>query len=369
MKNSEILKNILETMEKEHLNLYHSVSKEEIEDYISKLTNIDELDMVSFDCEMLKLFALFKDAHTMYYIPKGFLDKKLFFIEDKVVLKDGEDFKEVQSIGGMDINEIITEIAKMQMYETKAFLNDCLNSALNNQIYYEMLKVAKEDGSLYCVVDNNGNKENIVLKKISRKEYDELGLNNNNLPFYQYKILEDDVLYIKYRKCSEHEDYPFETFVKKLKQEIKSKNITQYVLDIRDNHGGNSAIIKPLTQAVKELGLEGVVLIDNGVFSSGRWAVADFKREFNTPLIGEPTGGAAASYGYNKNLNVEDKHFSVSTRYWDFSDVFGYKGSIQPDIFVPKTIKDLKENKDSQLQVAIKYLQKQAEISNDGVDL
>lgn len=360
MKNSEILKEILKTMEQEHINLYHSISKQEIEDYISSLTNLDELNEMAFDCEMLKLFAMFKDAHTKYYIPRGFLDKKLFFVENKVFLKVDDEYKEVVSIGNMKIEDVLKHISNMQSYETKEYLCDCLNLEINNQYYYEMLGLAQENGTLTCVVNNNGKKENISIKKISRDEYNKLGFIDNS-PFYRYEILKNNILLIKYRKCLEHQEYPFTKFVEEIKQQIKSKNITQYILDLRDNHGGNSSIINPLTQTIKELGLNGVLLIDNGVFSSGRWAVADFKREFNTTLIGEPTGGAAASYGYNKNLKVEDKKFSVSLRYWDFSNIFGYKGSIQPDIFVPKTIKDLRENKDSQLLTAVNYLSKTQE--------
>ncbi len=362
MKNSEILKNILSTMEKEHINLYHSISKQEIEEYISNLTNLDELSQLDFDCEMLKLFAKFKDAHTRYYIPRGYLDKKLIFIDKKMYLKDGEEYKEVISIGEMDAKEILKQISSMQAYETNAYLKDCLNSELNNKFYYEMLKIAQEDGSLNCVVDNNGKEEHVTINPISREKYVELGFVDNS-PFYIHKMLEDNILLIKYRACVEDKDYPFTKFVEEVKQQIKSKNISQYVLDLRGNHGGDSSIIRSLTQAIKELELNGVVLIDNGVFSSGRWAVADFKREFNTPLIGEPTGGAAASYGYNKNLQVEGKRFSVSTRYWDFSEVFGTKGSIQPDILIPKTIEDLKEDKDSQLLSAIRYLKKQANVN------
>ena len=101
------------------------------------------------------------------------------------------------------------------------------------------------------------------------------------------------------------------------------------------------------------------MLINEGVFSSGRFAVAEFKEAFNAPLIGEGTGGAAKSYGYNKNLTVENKRFSVSIRLWDFSDVFGYTGSIKPDIFVPTTIADFKNKTDTQLKTAINYLNNQ----------
>ncbi len=362
MKNSEILKTVLETMEKEHINLYHSVSKKEIEDYVSTLTNLDELSQIDFDCEMLKLFAKFKDAHTMYYIPKAYLDKKLVFIEKKVLLKDGDDYKEVKSIGNMEIKDILKNVSSMISYETKAFLRNCLNNELNNQIYYHMLKVVNEDGTLDCVVDNDGKEEHVKINPITRQKYNELGLNDNST-FYSYEI-KDNIITIKYKQCLENKDYPFTQFVEEIKQQIQSNNITQYILDLRGNFGGKSDIIHPLTQTIKDLGLNGALLIDNGVFSAGRWAVADFKREFNTPLIGEPTGGAAASYGNNKNLIVDGKMFSVSQRYFDLSEPFGgEKGSIQPDILVPKTIEDLKNNKDTQLLTAIDYLIKQAEIN------
>ena len=161
---------------------------------------------------------------------------------------------------------------------------------------------------------------------------------------------------MKYSACKEVEEYPFNEFMKDIEKIVKEKGVSKYIIDVRDNEGGNSEILNPFQDFVKEKNLKGVMLINRGVFSSGRFAVARFKNNFNIPLIGEPTGGAAKSYGYNRNLKVEDKNFSVSLRLWDFSDIFEYEGAIQPDIYVPITIDDIKNNKDPQLQVAIKEL-------------
>ena len=211
------------------------------------------------------------------------------------------------------------------------------------------------NGKIEFTIDNKGKEEVVYANNVSFEEYKKLGLSSNSR-FYSYNILDNNILHIKYRKCSEHKDYPFSKFVEELKNEIEKSNINKYILDLRDNHGGNSEIIKPLVELVKLKKLQGVLIINNGVFSSGRWAVADFKKNFNTPTFGEPTGGAAASYGYNKNLSVEDKEFSVSIRYWDFSEVFGTKGTIKPDYYVPTTFKDLKNGTDAQLDACIKYL-------------
>ena len=120
-----------------------------------------------------------------------------------------------------------------------------------------------------------------------------------------------------------------------------------------------------------------VVLIDNGVFSSGRWAVIDFKREFNAQLIGEPTGGAIVSYGHLMPLALEvDPNWTIrytaSAKKFDLRKYGNFgedeTGSIQPNIYVPKTIQDLNDNCDSQLNVAIDYLVQQAELANENID-
>ena len=354
MKNSEILQAILKKAEENHIKLYHDVTKREIEDYISTLTNLDELDSVHFDYEMLKIFNKFKDAHTTYFYPTQKIDKQLFYVENKLAIKIDNEFYEIKAIGNMPVKQFILKLSEIQAYETEEFLKDCIRADINNFYVYKMLDLVSSE-KIEFIIDNNGKEEVVCANCISLEEYEQLGFSSNS-KFYSYNVLDNKILHIKYRKCWEHKDYPFSKFIEELKNEIEKSNINKYVLDLRDNHGGNSEIIRPLIKLVKEKNLQGVLIINNGVFSSGRWAVADFKKNFNTPIFGEPTGGAAASYGYNQNFTIAGKEFSVSIRYWDFSDVFGTKGTIKPDYHVPTTFEDLKNRTDAQLDACIKYL-------------
>lgn len=353
MKYKDLAFKILEKAEKEHLNLYHDISKQEVLEFIDSI-DWNNINDTSFDKQMLKLFALFKDAHTLYWGKWEYLDNNPIYIEDKLYILHNGKYREIKKIGSISSEEFIKEISTMCCYETVEYLKDTIRSVIKNGYYYRMLGL-EENKTIVLTLENG---EKCCINLISKTEAIEKG-NLQALPNYEFKVIDENVLYFIYRKCMQHKDYTFSTFMEELKQEIKSKNITKYILDLRGNHGGDSEILNPFQDLVKEQNLKGVLLIDNGTFSSGRFAVSRFKNEFNTPLIGEGTGGASKSYGFNKNLEVEGKKFCVSTHLWDFSWIFGYTGSIQPDIYVEKTLKDIETKEDSQLNTAIEIIKKE----------
>ena len=353
MKNSEIIKKALEEMENNHINLYHDISKEEIVQYIENIKNIDELSEIEFDYELLKFVALFKDAHTIYFAPYLYIDKEIFFFEDKIYLKENGEYKEIVSFYDCSVNQFLEKILPTIRYETDEFSRVLINDAINNGYYYKMCDLLRNN-VIICNLKINNKIEQKEINIINRAKADEFGLLNNE-PYYSFKII-DNILYVKYRKCSEYENYSFAEFNDELKQEIKEKNITKYILDLRGNRGGNSEIIIPFENLVEEQNMKGVLLIDNYVFSSGRFAVKDFKKKFRTILIGENTGGSSKSYGWGRRFKVEDKEFSVSTHLWDFSEIFGYAGTIKPDIEVKKSLQDIEKNYDPQLEKAIEVV-------------
>ena len=354
MTNSEKLKNILRLAEEKHLNLYHDVSKSEIEKYVGQLKNLDNMTDLEFDREMLKIFAKFKDGHTFYCLPNLFLSNRLFYVENKLLLQIEDKFFEITKIKDISADLFLEKIKELQGFENEAHLNDLVRKSINNLYYYQMLGLCEGDKVCF-VIENDGKSEGFWVKNVSKDEYFKLFPEEKN---YSLSILDGDIIYFKYFRCMERNRYPFSELLNDFERYVKEKHIKKYIVDLRGNQGGDSSIFRRFVELLKGLNVEGVALIDNGVFSSGRWAVADLKKNFKTTLIGEPTGGMTASFGYTKSIEFENKKFSVSIRFWDFRDIFGYDGSIKPDIFVPQTIDDLKNNKDAQLDRAKELLDK-----------
>lgn len=350
----ELCKNIIEKCESGHLNLYHDISKEALSSYLSSV-DWKGLDDISFDREMLKVFALFKDAHTSYFIKHTELSHSVIFNQQNLYVKDNETWKRVVSINGKSVSELAEQIVQMSNFETQPWKDCKIERGFQNGYFYQMLGITCPP--LRFEVESQT--EIVEVNFLSDEEFEKKqSIKRATRTSYAFNLLDNNILYVRYSACRNDDNLSFEDFVKQIAIEIENRGISKYILDLRGNSGGNSEILNPFQDLVKEKNLDGVLLIDGKVFSSGRFAVARFKRDFNTLLIGEPTGGAAKSYGYTERSEVEDKKFCYSIRLWDFSEIFGYEGSIQPDVLIEKSITHIQNNSDPQLDYAINYLTK-----------
>ncbi len=350
MENDELIKQIIKKLEQEHINIYHDISKAEIQEHIASIKNINSLSPTEFDCEMMKLFAMFKDSHTSYRIPFKPLINKIIFLNKKFYVYENNHWEQIETFGKLSTHQFYNKLKPLMNYETQEWLNHMISSSANNGYIYEMLNLL-QNGSIELTL-TSGRKIDLEVVKVKAKQNKQI---KKVIP-YDYKILEGNILYLRYAKCFDDKEYPFNLMVEDISKKIQKKHIERYILDVRGNTGGNSEILNPFQQLVAEKNMKGCVLIDNGVFSSGRFAVARFKKHLNAILIGQPTGGATKSYGYTKPLEVEDKKFSASIRLWDFSDAFGYEGAIKPDIFVKESIEDIQKQSDVVLDKAVKVL-------------
>ena len=203
----------------------------------------------------------------------------------------------------------------------------------------------------------------VVVKKGGKE--DSINLRAEDIPItasgvnpYYYQIKNDNILYIRVRRCINSIKEKFDYLVESIAKEIKQKNIKNFILDVRANRGGNSEILKPLYYLIMANDLKGVVLIDNLVAGASLFFMAKLKKDGNVIFVGEHTADTCKRYGNTKHLDVENYHFTVSTKFFDISEVFGYQGAIKPDIYVPLSIEDIQNQNDRQLEAAIAYFTK-----------
>ena len=175
--------------------------------------------------------------------------------------------------------------------------------------------------------------------------------------WYWFDYLPDaKLLYIKYNVCASSPTLPFGDFLSKLGDFLGSHTFSSYVLDLRNNEGGNSAVILPLLQALQDATAAGTinpssqvfVIIGRETFSSGMNNAIQFKL-LGVTLVGEPTGGKPNHFGGPTTLLMPNSGLQVScsTMLVQFP---GFDGStLPPDVPVALTLNDYLAERDPAL--------------------
>jgi len=172
---------------------------------------------------------------------------------------------------------------------------------------------------------------------------------------YWYEIIDDgNIIYFNYQDCSERDNKPFTVFNDELFRDIDKHQPEKIILDLRNNSGGNSAILKPFLDKLSEnyMNKKGFlyVLIGKKTFSSALMNAVDLKRNFNSILVGEPTSGNVNHYGETRGFRLQNSKITVgySTKYWE--NWKGYSGPLLPDIKIKYSIKNFKKNIDEAIE-------------------
>ena len=96
------------------------------------------------------------------------------------------------------------------------------------------------------VIDPSVKKENFSSKPISNL------LRYSNNDNYWYKLINNSkILYFNYQDCAEQDGKIFEIFNNQLFNAIEIQKPEKLIIDLRNNSGGNSAILKPFLEKLK----------------------------------------------------------------------------------------------------------------------
>lgn len=137
---------------------------------------------------------------------------------------------------------------------------------------------------------------------------------------YWFEWLEDErALYIRYSRCRENVLLPVPAFVDEIVAFLNGRRAEAWVIDLRDNGGGNEAVFQQLYRLLTgrmpppQRGVYGI--INKRTFSSGVLAASLMKAN-GAAMIGEATGGRVAWFGNLRELVLPNSRLSVwvSTR-------------------------------------------------------
>ena len=151
---------------------------------------------------------------------------------------------------------------------------------------------------------------------------------------------------------------PFSDFAKEIENLIGENQVDKFVLDVRDNGGGNEGVIRPLefllSSQLNEYG-KLFIIIGRHTFSSALANAIDFKEYSKSILVGEPTGGKPNAYGEVRNFTLPNNYITVyySTRFWQ--RMHEDPETLLPDYQVEISSEDFIDGFDPVLDYVLKY--------------
>jgi C-terminal processing protease CtpA/Prc len=223
------------------------------------------------------------------------------------------------------------------------------------------LELEKPDGGSLVV--------EIPAEPRQQHSYLDAGPGPDELPLYRQRSAENywlqylegsQALYVHYRQAQEMSTESFAAFTSRVVSILDAEPVRTLVIDVRNNTGGNSAILEPLLVALERRpsfssgdGL--YTIIGRATFSSGLMNAFDLKRRTRAILVGEPTGGKPNHYGQVSSLTLAYSRLRVSysTRFFRLlqdSD----PPSLEPDERVELTSEDYVRGRDPVLETVFR---------------
>jgi len=364
-------------LEIKHINLYHSVSKEDFQSELSDLKrSLPNYNKHQVMVEMMRITRLIGDGHTIYgYWGHGYSRFPLYFKmfgNDLRVVETTFEYRhllgtKLSSIDGIEINELLHKISPVvQGVDNKNSLEHFLPNTINVAEVLFGLNITKQlNFANFEFTDDNGIKQSVVLNSVPHEKLKNLITEVlNERPLYLGKALKStdgiwlsadiptNTAYIRF------DSYPgylkMLLFADGVKKQLLKNKIKYLIIDFRGNGGGNffeGLVLAQILVTIDSLEWNHGIyaLIGKATFSAGVSNAAQFKQILNAKLVGETTGGNP--YGYQDAdrfiLPNSKRTVQYSKRLFRMQD--NQTNGLVPDIIIESNWTDFKQNRDVQL--------------------
>ena len=359
---------------KKHKDLFYKVSKDDFTNQIENLKkqirnmNDDEIKM-----NIQKIIASIGDGHTSVNVslPKVFPLQLYYFKDGIYVINTLDEHEEImysklKEINGISIDNIIEDVSQIISHDNEFGLkNDLPLHLILSEVLHGLGIIDNPDVAKFVFENQNKESIEVELESISGEEYfdnifskerkDAPLYMRNNDQYYWFEYLENEkTVYFKYSQCINMKDKPFKEFSKELIDFINSNDVEKLVIDIRNNGGGNSAILDGFINEISKNKLNKednlFVIIGRRTFSSAILNSISLKEKTKATFVGEPTGGKPNHFGEVKSFKLPNSQIVInySSKYFKH-----YKEDIpflSPDKVIELTIDDYIRNNDPVLE-------------------
>ncbi|HSS22557.1 MAG TPA: tetratricopeptide repeat protein [Pyrinomonadaceae bacterium] len=392
----EDLRYLAAEMPRVHKNMFHSVTQEEFNAAVTRLDErLPSLPRNQILVEFARLVAMVGDGHTSIQL---FTDPKLNFHAFPLsfcLYKDGLFVRSAKSEYAQSVGAKLLKVGKVPAEEAYKVVRELVSRdnemgvkegaphLLSMPEILNGLGLIDSTESVQYTLEANGKQIVVDVKAVLVSEimaHLRTGAGNwidardgakaptplwlkdpqNN---YWFEYLTDSrTLYVKYNAVQNKPDESIADFFKRVFAFGESNPVDRFVIDMRNNDGGNNALNWPIIYGLirsDKLNQRGklFVIIGRETFSAAQNGVNQLERHTNAIFVGEPSGARPNSYGDPRRFTLPNSGIAVraSTLWWQDLDPRDVRLWTPPGIAVELSSTDYRNNIDPAMNAILNY--------------
>lgn len=352
-----------------HPNPFKYITKGEVLSHLDEIkATSGNLKLAEFGIRLMKLLARLNDGHTEIGASDDVLGtlnypfKFKYITDGYYVIRASKEYKKYLGLKLLGIND-------KSMNEIENLLGLVIPIENETSLKYYLPTKLVEPKILNYFGITNGNSSEFVFQKDRKKstvEVTALDYNTELLDirdtvkeldktldeketYWVKSMPELGAVYLQYNDCEERGDYTMKQAVK----DIESYNMSNLIIDLRNNKGGDSDVLNPLLSYIKreQNRIRVFVLVGADTYSSAVYNLIQLSKLKNVVSVGDIPHGNPTHYGQVRSFELSNSKITVftSTRTFTFK---GYKlgESFKPNHMVSQIPKELLIGKDTQFR-------------------
>lgn len=294
---------MLDELDKEHICLYYSVSRNEVIEYIDYILECYDYeniyDFYYIVSLVIKKISGIYDQHigasynfkTRLPFIFRIYDEEMYVIS---VVDGFEEYKfaKLTHVNDVDVNRIMDELEASITYNTDN-LRKVRLCALTLEKFLTLPSIDSESKEItFKFISEDGEELEYTQDfetTFKPSDYDLKTKDNFNLEKINNSLL------LTYNSCNKTEE-EFNELLEQIDRYRSVKEIDAFIVDLRRNGGGNSTPFKILTKYLKDNNIRNYTLVDRYDFSSG--VINAYEMQFiGSTIVGEPVGESITCFG------------------------------------------------------------------------
>ena len=361
-----------------HRNAFFKIPRAQFDQAVADLDqDIPSLPDHEIVVRMMRIVAMIGDAHTTLNTTGSTQQLRLFplklywFSDGLYVTEAASQYRDVLGarlvrIGSTDVQQAYNVVSEVISHENEQWLKAMSPAALVSPEILQALRIIPDlRASPFVFRDGTGREFTVNVAPVWASQNIDWVTSPNPAqaptPLYRqhpelnywFDYLDaSHTLYLQYNVCQNRPDLPFNQFLQQMQAFAATRPVDRFVIDLRNNTGGDSSILQPLINAVA--GDPNInrkdrlfVIIGRLTFSSGLFNAIDLKQRTNATFVGEATGGKPNGYGEVRSFRLPNSRLNIfySTRL--FTTMPGDPLSLFPDTAVQVSSTDFFSGRDA----------------------